>query len=210
LALLKGRAPTPQEFNELADAASADSLVESRFALDAERFVRGDHSGATALKATLASRNNHDRFAAVARGNPQLEAALPLSADIAALTEFGLDALAAIESERAPAMVRVVSANHRNRRLPLRMADVNVAGRRIDSDLDRGGQLPQAENSAVERRLLRRTKEARVLGIILQIAAVRTSRRRICNFLPQCPVALSLGKLMLSLAVEPRFISIDC
>ena len=61
----------------------------------------------------LPSRNNHDRFATVARGNPQLEAALPLSADIAALTEFGLDALAAIESERAPAMVRVVSANHR-------------------------------------------------------------------------------------------------
>ena len=63
--------PTPQEFNELADAASGDSLVARRFALDAERFVRGDHSVATGLKATLASRNNHDRFAAVARGNPR-------------------------------------------------------------------------------------------------------------------------------------------
>jgi hexosaminidase len=59
LAILKGKAPTPQQFNELADAASADSLVARRFALDAERFVRGDRSGAAALKATLASwRNN--------------------------------------------------------------------------------------------------------------------------------------------------------
>ena len=74
MALLKGKKPTPQEFNELADAASPDSLVARRFALEAERFVRGDRSGAAALKATLASwRNNHDRFAAVARGNPQLE-----------------------------------------------------------------------------------------------------------------------------------------
>jgi hexosaminidase len=36
LALLKGKEPTPQELNELADAASADSLVARRFALDAE------------------------------------------------------------------------------------------------------------------------------------------------------------------------------
>lgn len=39
-ALLKGKKPTPQKFNELADAASADSLVTRRFALDAERFAR--------------------------------------------------------------------------------------------------------------------------------------------------------------------------
>jgi hexosaminidase len=103
LALLKGKEPTPQELNELADAASADSLVARRFALDAERFVRGDRSGAAALRANLASwRNNHDRFAAVARGNPQLEAALPISADIAALAGIGLDAVAAVESGRAP------------------------------------------------------------------------------------------------------------
>lgn len=101
--LLKGIKPTPQEFNELADAASADSLVARRFAVDAERFVRGDRSGTAALKATLASwRNNHDRFAAVARGNPKLEAALPISADIAALAGIGLDAVAAVESGRAP------------------------------------------------------------------------------------------------------------
>ena len=86
MALLKGKKPLPQEFNELADAASPDSLVARRFTLDAERFVRGEHSGAAALKATLTSwRNNHVRFTTVAKGNPQLEAALPISADIAAL-----------------------------------------------------------------------------------------------------------------------------
>src|SRR4029453_4462809 len=68
-ALLKGEKPAPQEFNELADAASPDSLVARRFALDAERFVRGDRSGAAALKATLTSwRDNHERVAAVATG----------------------------------------------------------------------------------------------------------------------------------------------
>lgn len=102
-ALLKGQEPTQQEFNELADAASPDSLVARRFELDAERFVRGDRSDAAALKATLASwRDNHDQFAAVAKGNPGLEAALPISADIAALAAIGLEAVAAIENGHAP------------------------------------------------------------------------------------------------------------
>lgn len=101
--LKKEKAPPPQEFNELADAALPDSLVARRFELDADRLVRGDRSGAAALKATLTSwRNNHDRFAAVARGKPQLEAALPISADIAALAGIALDAMDAIESGRAP------------------------------------------------------------------------------------------------------------
>jgi hexosaminidase len=100
-ALLKGKKPMPQELNELADAASSDSLVARRFELDAERFVGGDRSGTAALKATLASwRNNHDRFLAVAKGNAQLEAALPISADIATLAEIGLDAVAMVESSR--------------------------------------------------------------------------------------------------------------
>ena len=99
-ALLKKK---KQEFNELADAASPDGLVVRRFESDAERFVRGDCSGPSALKATLASwRDNHDRFAAVTKGNPQLEAALPISGDFAALAAIGLDALAALESGRAP------------------------------------------------------------------------------------------------------------
>jgi hexosaminidase len=103
-ALLKGKKPAPQELNELADAASPDSLVARRFALDAEQFVRGERSRAAALKADLASwRGNHDRFEAIARGKPQLEAALPISTDIAALAGIALDAVAAIESGRAPA-----------------------------------------------------------------------------------------------------------
>ena len=36
------------------------------------------------------------------KGVPQLEAALPISADIAALAEIGLDALAAVESKHPP------------------------------------------------------------------------------------------------------------
>ena len=103
VALLQGKKPAPQELNELADAASPDSPVARRFALDAERFVRGDRAGAAVLKATLTLwRNNHDRFTAVARGNAQLEAALPISADIAALAGIALDAMAAVESSRAP------------------------------------------------------------------------------------------------------------
>ena len=103
MGLLKGKKPIPQEFNELADAASPDSLVARRFALDTERFVRGEHSGAAALKATLTSwRNNHILFTKVAKRRPQLEAALPISADIGALAGIGLDAIAAVESKHPP------------------------------------------------------------------------------------------------------------
>ena len=103
MGLLKGKKPLPQEFNELADAASPDSLVARRFALDTERFVRGEHSGVAALKATLTSwRNNHILFTKVAKRRPQLEAALPISADIGALAGIGLDAIAAVESKHPP------------------------------------------------------------------------------------------------------------
>jgi hexosaminidase len=99
IVFLKGTRPTAQEPNELADAASPDSLVARRFELDANRFVRGDRSVTAALKATLTSwRNNHDRFAAIANGNPQLEAALPISADIATLAAIGQDAVAIFSS----------------------------------------------------------------------------------------------------------------
>jgi hexosaminidase len=102
-ALLKGKKPELQNYNELADAASPDSLVARHFELDAEQFTRGDRSAAAALKATLTSwRDNHDRFASVAKGNANLEAALPISADIAALSGIGLDAIAAIEGGHAP------------------------------------------------------------------------------------------------------------
>lgn len=101
--LLKGQKPTGQEFNELADAASPDSLVARGFELDAERFVRGDHSGGAALKTTLASwRDNHDRSAVVAKGNPQLEAAFPISAD----TSPRLQGSVWMHSQRSKAAMR--------------------------------------------------------------------------------------------------------
>jgi hypothetical protein len=43
-----------------------------------------------------------------------------------------------------------------------------------------------------------------------KLRPVRTWRRRSSQFLSQRPVAFSLCKLMLSFAVEARFISIDC
>jgi hypothetical protein len=73
--------PIPQELSALADAASADGLIVLRFAQGAEQFCRGNHSGTAAFKTNLVSwRNNHDQFAAGARGNPQPEAVLPKAA----------------------------------------------------------------------------------------------------------------------------------
>jgi hexosaminidase len=87
----------------LADAASPDSLVARRFELNVERFVQGDRSGAVVLKADLDSwRDNHDRFKAIAGSNPTLEAALPISAEVAALAGIALDAMDAVESGNAP------------------------------------------------------------------------------------------------------------
>lgn len=105
VARLKWQVTAPQEFNELADAALADSLVARRFELDVDQFVRGDRSRAAALKANLTSwRDNHDRFAVVARGKPQLEVALPISGDTAALAVVALDAVAAVETGHAPSI----------------------------------------------------------------------------------------------------------
>ena len=75
--------------------------------LAARPEVKGKRFGATGYcmggnTSLTAAGAYHDRFAAVARGNPQLEAALPISADIAALAGIGLDAVAAVESGRAP------------------------------------------------------------------------------------------------------------
>ncbi len=99
VALLQGKKPVPQDYNELADAASADSLVARRFELHVDRFAKGDRSGAAASEATLTSwRHNHDRFAGIVKGNPKLETALPISTDVSALAAIGLDAVAAIGS----------------------------------------------------------------------------------------------------------------
>ena len=103
MARLRGRAPVAQELNELADAASPNSLVALRFRMSVERFVSGDRSGVAALKAELRSwQDNHERFRVAARDRPLLEVALPISADVSALSTIGLEAITAIERGKAP------------------------------------------------------------------------------------------------------------
>lgn len=100
-----------QPLNDLADAAPVDSLAAHRFAAQAQAYVGGDHSQRAALRAQLMLwRANDARFAAIAKGRPMLEAALPTSAQIAALAEAGLAALDAIETgkQRDPAEARAL------------------------------------------------------------------------------------------------------
>lgn len=93
--LLAGRPITTQSLDRLADIASPDSMIARRFEADAQDFVSSG-TGAGDLKRRLTRwRDNHDRFAAAARGRPVIEAALPISADIAALSRAGLDAIEA-------------------------------------------------------------------------------------------------------------------
>lgn len=98
LAMLRGQ-KIVQDLNGLADAAPVDSLVAHRFEARAKTYAGGDHSDAAALRADLATwKANDARFQAVAKGRPALEAALPISADIAAMADAGLAALDAIEA----------------------------------------------------------------------------------------------------------------
>lgn len=98
LAMLRGQ-KIVQDLNGLADAAPVDSLVAHRFEARAKAYAGGDHSDAAALRADLTSwKANDARFQAIAKGRPALEAALPISADIAAMADVGLAALDAIEA----------------------------------------------------------------------------------------------------------------
>ena len=98
LAMLRGQ-KIVQDLNGLADAAPVDSLVAHRFEARAKAFAGDDRSNAAALRADLMTwKANDARFQAVAKGRPALEAALPVSADIAVLAEAGLTALDAIEA----------------------------------------------------------------------------------------------------------------
>ena len=72
-------------------------------------------------------RDNHDRFAAIANGNPQLEAALPISADIATLAGIGLGAVTAIESAR-PLETEWAGARRRSSIAKLRPKSPRKAG----------------------------------------------------------------------------------
>ena len=86
-----------QPLNALADAASADSLVARQFEEAVRRFIAGDASQESVLRAQLSTwRDNDSRFSALARDNAMLEPALATSANIAALARAGLDAIDAI------------------------------------------------------------------------------------------------------------------
>jgi hexosaminidase len=115
LAILHGqRHPPPQALTSLADAAPVDSLVARRFEDQARRLAEGDRSLAPELSRQLeAWRDNDALFAAAARGRPGLEAALPVSADIAVLAQAGLDAVDALQAGRpmtAEALARAEAA----------------------------------------------------------------------------------------------------
>lgn len=98
LAMLRGQ-KIVQDLNALADVAPVDSLIAHRFEARAKAYAAGDRTGAAALRADLVAwRANDARFQAVAKGRPALEAALPVSADVAALAQAGLSALDAIEA----------------------------------------------------------------------------------------------------------------
>ncbi|KSB90442.1 hypothetical protein AS593_13250 [Caulobacter vibrioides] len=98
LAALRGQ-KIVQELNALADAAPVDSLVARQFEARAKAYAAGDRGQAAALRADLETwRANDARFQAVAKGRSALEAALPISADVAALAKAGLQAMDAAEA----------------------------------------------------------------------------------------------------------------
>jgi hexosaminidase len=102
-ARVRGEPAHAPALDALADAAVADPPVARGFELDVGRLLRGERAVAAALRATLARwRDHHERFAAAARQEPRLEAALPVSRDVAALAEVGLVALGAIQDGVAP------------------------------------------------------------------------------------------------------------
>ena len=101
--LRKGGGLRMPELNTPADIAAPDSIEAYRLAVHIERFLSGRREDAQALKSELAIfRDNHPRFIAASRGRPVLEKALPVSADVAALAQAGLDAIALIESGARP------------------------------------------------------------------------------------------------------------
>jgi hexosaminidase len=88
-----------QQFIELADAASTDGSPARRFRIETSKYLGGDRSQSTLLRTELLEwRDNEAAFAKIAGGRPLLGAAIPTADDIAALGNFGLIALDAIES----------------------------------------------------------------------------------------------------------------
>lgn len=98
--MLRGvRNPPPQRLTALADAAPIDGAAVRAFEHAAGRLAAGDRSTIPALRAQLRIwAANAPRFAEVAAGKPDLEAALPVAADVAAASNLGLACLDAIEA----------------------------------------------------------------------------------------------------------------
>lgn len=102
-AVREGRRPRAPELNTLADAAAPDSVEVHRLTAAVDAYLRGDRSQAAVLRAQLAVyRDNHPRFAKAAEGVAGLEDAIPVSAELAALAQTGLEALEFLEQGRRP------------------------------------------------------------------------------------------------------------
>lgn len=98
-----GRPLRLPELNTLADTAAPDSVEAYRLQSLVDRFLAGDVAAAPALRRELVRyRDNHPRFVDAATGIEALEAAIPVSSDVAAFATFGLDAMTAIEKKRKP------------------------------------------------------------------------------------------------------------
>jgi hexosaminidase len=98
-AMLAGqRHPPPQRLTALADAAPVDGAEALRFETAAKRLAGGERSVIPELRAQLQTwAANAPRFAQAAPGHPDLEAALPVNGEVAALVAIGLEALTAID-----------------------------------------------------------------------------------------------------------------
>ncbi|MBS0334542.1 MAG: family 20 glycosylhydrolase [Proteobacteria bacterium] len=101
-ALLRGVAhPPEQALTSLADAAPTDSAQVWALQAGAARAARGDFAEASAMREQLGAwAENDPAFAAIAAGKPDLEAALPISAEVAAVARVGLAALDALQARR--------------------------------------------------------------------------------------------------------------
>ena len=110
-ALRAGRPPRMPELNAPVDIAAPDSLEVYRLDGLVRAFLSGEVGVAAPLRGELQRyRDNHARFQAAARGVSALEAALPVSQDLAALAETGLEAMGYIEAGRAPDQAWVAAA----------------------------------------------------------------------------------------------------
>lgn len=96
--------PIPvQQFTAPADVASPSNPIALAFNLDAARFATGERDEADELVARMqAWKTNDVRFRAVAVGKPALEVALPVSTATAALADIGVQAVALVQTGKAP------------------------------------------------------------------------------------------------------------